>query len=219
MKIRNIIASAALAIALAAPAQVSANDADNYVYVPQITLNDKGESMLVVFLDTYVTEFNTMMMDLYLPEGFSLQTDASGQYKFIWNTEDGTVTNHSFTTSEKDGYITLLAYSATDDCIAQGNHWLFAVYLNGPENLDAPVTASLKNIRFSEGTVQNHVYDDVNFTIDPYDPMSGVGAVEIPVVDGDTRFYNLNGLAIPTPEIPGIYIVKQNGIAKKVLIK
>lgn len=188
-----------------------ANDPDDYMYVNPdfVELNDEGVGTVTVWLKTYVEEYLTFGMDLYLPEGFTIVKNSRGKYIFTWNDDDitGSVVSHQMSYADRDGFIRIIATSMSQDYILPGDNWLFSFQVQAPEGFNSQAEAEIKNIGFAEGLKEQHNFDDVTFTI-------GVKTTGVENIscegDGEEVIYNLQGIRMERPLRPGIYII--NGV-------
>lgn len=217
MKIKHLLAVMSLLLMAMIPQHAMANDPDDYLYLSpdEIQLNKDGVGTVVVWLNTNVTEYNAFIMNLYLPEGFTVEKNSRGKYNFVWNTEEEVVVNHGFTVGEHDGYLRLVAASMSADCILPGDHWLFKFNIQAPEGYTGDGEVAFRGIEFAEGTIRNHYFDDVEAPIRPYGYTTGLDEVIGNVEDGTEVIYNLQGIRVARPLAPGIYII--NGA--KTLVK
>lgn len=204
-----------------------ANDPEDYMYIPggEVTVDDKGQAQVYVWLKTNVVEYNTIIMKLYLPEGFTILKNNRGKYIFNWNTEEDVAPSHVMSYADHDGYIRMLGTSVANDYLLDGNHWLFNFTLVAPEGFNKDATASFRDIEFSEGTVRNHYFDDVNFVIHPKDLPDGIGDIYADdAIDKNkpVDVYNLSGIRVADSLehlAPGVYIVRQDEKVGKIIIK
>lgn len=182
-----------------------ANDLDDLIYIPNdIVINDKGEAEVYVWLKTNVIEYNTIVMNLFLPEGFTILKNNNGKYIFNWNTEE-VAPSHIMSYANNDEYIRLLGCSISNDYLLPGNHWLFNFTIQVPADFDSCATVSLRDIEFSEGTVRNHYFDNVDFVI----RKDFEAEIEDNFVgsNGEDVIYNLQGIRVYTPLTTGYYII------------
>ena len=218
MRLKNLLAVLGLLFVVAlAPQRAAANDPTNYMYLSpdEIQLNEDGVGTVTVWVNTYITNYNSIMMDLYLPEGFTVEKNNRGKYKFTWNPD--VVEDHSFTTGEHDGFIRMFAFSPSASYILPGDDWLFKFNIQAPEGYTGHGVLAFKNIEFYAGTTDTHKFDEIEAPIysHDYDPTTGLDEVIGNVEDGTEVIYNLLGIRVTRPLAPGIYIV--NGV--KTLVK
>lgn len=193
---------------------VLANDPEDFMYIPEdIVLDGEGQAKVYVYLKTNVAEYNTLIMNLYLPEGFTILKDNRDKYIFNWNTEEDVAPSHNMSYADHDGYIRMLGTSVSNDYLLPGDHWLFNFTIQAPEMFDSHAIASFRDIEFSEGMVRNHYFDDVDFVI----RKANLSDIKNVSVDGNKEdvIYNLQGIRVQTPLIPGYYMV--NG--QKIFVK
>lgn len=208
---------AAAALTAAQPAM--ANDPEDYMYVvpESLELDADGVGTVTVCLNTKVDEYNSFMMDLYLPEGFTIVKNRQGKYAFTWNNDEdeGSVVDHSMNSGDRpDGAIRMLGTSVSASYIYPGDNWLFKFKIQAPEGFDSEAPATFKKIEFAEGIKSVHYFDDVEFWIRANGVPSSVADVTYDY-DGEEVIYNLQGIRVQRPLVPGYYII--NG--QKQLIK
>lgn len=214
---------------------------ENYIYFnsglykPEwaVVKTDSNEAELKVYLQNETEDFNAFMLDIFLPEGFSIAKNTRGNsYKITFNRDgDDTKTwDHVATVGDNSdyGYFRILGYSSTQTTILPSNpdkpeaDWLMTITLSAPSDFSSngSVTdVSVKNIEFSSvsNTVSPHYFPDTHFTLLNEAQLSGVEDV---IVDEKGKFgydgsYDLYGRKVDGALVPGIYIV--NG--RKVLVK
>lgn len=213
---KNLIVAIMAVVALCNAIPANANDPEDYMYVNDVILDNTGVGTVTVYLKTNVEEYNSFMMDLYLPEGFTIVKNRAGKYAFTWNNDEetGSVVDHTMNSADKDGYIRLLGASLSASYILPGDNWIFSFKVQAPDDFKTIAEASFKKIEFAEGEKQVHYFDDVNFTIRPK-ILTGVEDVTYDADGEDEFIYNLQGIRVNKPLAPGIYII--NG--KKQLVK
>lgn len=225
MTLKNIIRSLVCGLCMVSALSVRANDPEDYMYVPDVQLDESGKGTVVVWLKTNVDEYNGILMDIYLPKGFEIEKNSRGKYIFTWNTEDDVVVDHSATTADKttdngDPYITFLGVSFTASYILPGDNWLYKFNIQAPAGYDTTEYGYFRRLTFAEGVVAEHYFDDVEYAIKPFEIMTGVETVT--VADGsDREMYDLHGRRIENPEMaaPGVYIERSGQSSRKVVVR
>lgn len=203
---KRILTGILAAAAMLCSQPAMANDPEDYMYIPEdVVLNDEGQATVYVWLKTNVEEYNSVIMNLYLPEGFTILKNSRGKYIFNWNTAEDVAPSHSMNYGEHDGYIRLVGVSAANDYLLPGDHWLFNFTIQAPEGFDSYAIASFRDIEFAEGTVRNHYFDDVYFVIRTAD-VTGIEDVTVDYTENDV-IYNLQGIRVQAPLTPGFYVI------------
>lgn len=201
-------------LAFAPAAMAEDNDC---ITVDPVRLDENGKGTVVVNLDTYVDDYNGFQMDIYLPEGFSIEKNARGNYVFTFNKEEGVVEDHTMAPADREGFVRIIGFSLTASYILPGNHWLFKFNITAPEGYNAETDAKISNIVFGSGdtadTATDHKMPEVSFAVMPYESTSGVEDVAVET-DGEEVIYNLQGIRMERPLAPGIYII--NGTKTRV---
>ena len=202
---KKILTEILAAAAMLCSEPTMANDPKDYMYIPEdIILNEEGQASVYVWLKTNVVEYNTIIMNFYLPEGFSILKNSRNKYIFNWNTEEYVAPSHNITYADHDRYIRILGTSVKNEYLLPGNHWLFNFTIQAPEWFNSDAIASFRDIEFSEGTVRNHYFDDVDFVI----RRANVGLKDVSVdYDDNDEIYNLQGIRVQAPLSPGFYII------------
>ena len=203
---------------------------DNYVYVkpsPVYVYSKIFLGFLDVWLDNVTDNFNTYMMDIYLPEGFSIsKKDDSDDFDIQINTEK--TPGHTVRVSQRtDGSYRIVGFSLTGIPIATGDGQLFTVTIEAPDSFGADssdVEGSIKNINIAAGTSGEpaHYFPDVTFPIE-YTTLTGINVVETSDIYLPTDIFSLNGVCLKRQAsaedienlAPGIYIIG----GKKVIVK
>lgn len=186
-------------------AEGDVDDKPDYVYVPDVQLNAEGKGTVSVYLNTYVTEYNAFEIDIYLPDGYSIDKNFKGKYVVTFNTEDEVTTSHTALLgdnldNDSIPYVRIVAASIPNDYIAPGDNKLFSFKISGPPS-DEVMTGYLKYIVFAEGstveTANDHYLPDVEFAIIPDGVSTGVDDVTSDGCSvGDGSIYNLQGIRV-----------------------
>lgn len=205
-------------------------DQDNYVYVSPATVYIKSNTLqgsLVVWLDNVTADFNSYMMDIYLPEGFTIPTKGdSNDYDITVNTEK--TPGHTVrVTQRSDGSYRVIGFSLTGTPIATGEAVLFTAMIQAPATFDTSsdnVEGTIENINIAAGTSGEpaHYFPDATFSME-YSTVTGIHNVEATDIALPANIYTLQGVCVKQnasqEEIdaltPGIYIVA----GKKVVVK
>ncbi|MDE6464517.1 MAG: hypothetical protein K2L16_07795 [Muribaculaceae bacterium] len=228
MNCKYIIAGMLALCPLFAVAADGDTDKPDYLYVPEVLLDSEGKGTVKVYLNTYVEEYNTFRLDIYLPEGFAISKDRRGNYAFKFNTEDDVVYDHTMASAdnvdaENRPYVRILGTSMTSTFIMPGDNLLFSFNITAPEGYSETEDGEMKNLEFAEGveveTAHDHFLPDVSFAIIP-DPSTGVENVG--VEEGAVTVFSLQGVELlrdaPASSLrslpAGLYII--NG-AKKLI--
>lgn len=229
MKSKLLIAGLVALCPLFAAAAEGDTDKPDYLYVPDVTLDAEGKGTVEVHLNTYVVEYNSFMMDVYLPDGFTIEKNKRGKYVFTFNTAEEVVVDHTITTADHAAnedhaaFVRIVACSISMSYILDGDNLLFSFNITAPEGYSQTENGEIKRIEFAEGstmeTVNAHYMPDVSFAIIP-DPSTGVENVG--VEEGAVTVFSLQGVELlrdaPASSLrslpAGLYIV--NG-AKKLI--
>lgn len=183
-----------------------------------VVYQETGMGTIRVCLNNESEGFNSFMMDFYLPEGFTVQKNARGNYKITWNNDEdtGKVPTHTmYVTPRDEGFVRMIGYGQPNSMMT-GDDWLFEFNIVAPEgyfdNDPQPVECYVKNIEISDTTA--HYMDDIAFTVIP-DPMAtGIENVEAAGNEGD-EWHDLGGRRISAPGAPGLYLRP----GRKVIVK
>ena len=203
---------------------------DNYLYVKPSTVyiaSNTLQGTLNVWLDNVTDNFNSYMMDIYLPEDFSIpKKENSDDFDIQINTEK--TPGHTVRMSQgSTGAYRIIGFSLTGIPIATGVGQLFTVTIQAPESFDATsndVEGSIKNINIAAGTSGEpaHYFPDVSFQIE-YSTETSVEKIEQSLYDLPADIFNLQGVCIKNNAMqsdiealaPGIYVIG----GKKVMVK
>lgn len=208
-----VFCAAALAIS---PAAARADDRPDYIYVPEVIVSDDGKATVEVWLNTYVEQYNTFVMDIYLPEGFTIDKDRRGNYAFKPNTADDVLYDHTFSTKDYDDYVRIVALSMTKSYILPGNNMIFSFGISGPADYNQWGTGWIRKPQFAEDiddTAIDHDLADTSFAVHP---LGMTGVEDVASADaGTVTVYNLQGIVLlrdANPSAvrtlpPGLYIV------------
>lgn len=203
---------------------------ENYLYVsPSSVYIASGtlQGSLEVWLDNVTDNFNTYMMDIYLPEGFSIpKKENSDDFDIQINTAK-TPSHTVRVTQRTDGSYRIIGFSLTGTPIAIGEGVLFTAAIQAPDTFDTSLTnaeGSLKNINIAAGTSGEpaHYFPDVSFFIE-YSTQTGVESLEQIPTNHTEDIFNLQGVNIKRNAsqddidalAPGIYIIGR----KKVIVR
>lgn len=198
------------------PAAAQTDKRPDYIYVPEVIVGDDGKATVEVWLNTYVQQYNSFAMNVYLPEGFEIDKDRRGNYAFKPNTADDVLYDHAFSSLAKDGYVRLVAVSTTLSYILPGNNMIFSFGITGPANYDKWGTGWIRKPQFAEDiddTAIDHNLADTSFAVHP---LGMTGVEDVASADaGTVTVYNLQGIVLlrdADPSAvrtlpPGLYIV------------
>lgn len=227
---KTIFGIAAALMLAAAPAKAAdSTGAENYFTVePSTVVVDPTTNMgtVVVYLENETADFNSFMMDFYLPEGFTIEKNNRGIYKVTFNNDDfnGKVYDHNATIAQREGFYRILGTFLSATAVATGKDWLFRFNIIAPEgfqNKTEAEQASVRSIEIASGntaqTAKVHYMPDIEFSVAPQSVVTGIEdvTVDAPAADGEEVIYDLTGRRVYRPLMPGIYII--NG--QKYLIK
>ena len=205
-------------------------DEDNYVYVKPSPIYIESRTLLGyldVWLDNVTDNFNTYMMDIYLPEGFSIpKKDDSDDFDIHINTVK--TPGHTIRVSQgSTGAYRIIGFSLTGIPIATGDGQLFSVHIQAPDSFNSAstdVVGSIKNINIAAGTSGEpaHYFPDVTYPFE-YSVETGVDKLTQSTPSLPTVIFNLQGVCLKrsaTQEdinalAPGVYIIG----GKKVIVK
>ena len=205
-------------------------DEDNYVYVSPDAVyiySETYQGSLNVWLDNVTDNFNTYMMDIYLPEGFSIpKKEDSDDFEIQVNAAK-TPSHTVRMTQRTDGSYRIIGFSLTGIPIATGEGLLFTATVQAPTTFNATTTGvegSIKNINIAAGTSGEpaHYFPDVTF---PFDFTTEVSVDKLELSQEGILFdiFNLQGVCLKrnaTQEdvdalVPGVYIIG----GKKVVLR
>lgn len=206
------------------------HEEDNYLYVKPSTVyiaSNTLQGTLNVWLDNVTDNFNSYMMDIYLPEDFSIpKKENSDDFDIQINTEK--TPGHTVRMSQgSTGAYRIIGFSLTGIPVATGDGQLFAVTIQAPESFDATSTdveGSIKNINIAAGTSGEpaHYFPDITFPIE-YSTETNVEKIEQSLPNLPADIFNLQGVCVKNDAMqsdiddlaPGIYIIG----GKKVMVK
>ena len=205
-------------------------DEENYVYVSPSTVYIDTNTLrgsIEVWLDNVTANFNSYIMDIYLPEGFSIpKKDDSDDFDIQINTAK--TPGHTVRASQRtDGSYRIVGFSFMGTPIETGAAVLFTATIQAPDSFNSEVTdaeGSIKNINIAAGTSgePSHYFPDVTFPIED-SAATSVETVEQTAPSLPADIFNLQGVCLKrdaTQEdiealTPGIYIIG----GKKVVVK
>lgn len=203
---------------------------ENYIYVSPSTIYINPQTLmgsLEVWLDNVTDDFNTYMMDIYLPEGFSIpKKDDSSDFDIQINKVK--TPSHSVRVSQRsDGSYRVIGFSLMDIPIATGKGMLFTATIQAPESFGSTSTqeeGSIKNINIAAGTGSDpaHYFPDVEFEIKYY-TFTGVNQIEDSGILSPSNIYSIQGVLLKRDASqedidalePGLYLIG----GRKVLVK
>lgn len=205
-------------------------DEDNNLYVmPNTVYIDSNtlQGSMEVWLDNVTPNFNTYMMDIYLPEGFSIpKKEDSDEFDIRINT-DKTPAHTVRISQGSTGAYRIIGFSLMGTPIVTGDGLLFTVTIQAPDSFDIDfggVDGSIENINIAAGTSGEpaHYFPDVTFPIE-YSTETGVDTLEQDLTIYPVDIFTLQGVCIKTKASQsdidalsqGVYIIG----GKKVIIK
>ena len=188
------------------------------VTVDPVQIGEDGTGTVVVNLDTDVTDYNAFEMNIYLPEGFTIENEKEGDNVYYTFTFSNRAPSHQITANATASYTRIVGCSLQNRTIKAGTGKLFEFNIIAPEGFAAEAEGSLQKIGFASGntptTAVMHWLPDATFAVMPYDGgTSGVEDVAVET-DGEEVIYNLQGIRMERPLAPGIYII--NGTKTRV---
>ncbi len=213
---KKYLYTAVAALAAIAPQTIMAEDATeepDYMYVgKEVLLDQEGKGTVVVYLNTTETKMNAFEMNIYLPEGFTIEKNSRGKYVFQFNTEDDVIVDHSMACNDNwdggNGRYRIVGASVSMSYILPGDNWIFKFNITAPEGFNETAEAHMQDIMFASGGAadgKKHYYDNCYFEIIPYNVQTGVTTVD--AVGEDDVIYTLQGIRVERPLQPGIYII------------
>lgn len=143
----------------------------NYFYAnpSEYTIGEDNTVEVVFNLDNVGANFNSFMLDLYLPEGFSIKKDNYGYYADV-NAGRGKKTfDHSLTIAyhEDENFYRILGASLSANVITTGDDWIFNLTIEAPEDY-SPIRTAYKakvtDVKIADLEKQ-HLLSDFSFTI------------------------------------------------------
>ena len=129
-------------------------DTDNTLALGQVSAH-KGQQAVLPIALANKNSITGLQFDLYLPDGVSVATNSRG--KMIITTTSRMDGNYSISSSQMDGFIRVLGYSADGDAFSGNDGDILNVTLNIGENVaDGDYTIRIKDIVLSD--VNNKEY-------------------------------------------------------------
>ena len=123
-------------------------DTDNTLTLGQVSAH-KGQQAVLPIVLTNKNSITGLQFDLYLPDGVSVATNSRG--KMIITTTSRMDGNYSISSSQMDGFIRVLGYSADGDAFSGNDGDILNVTLNIGENVaDGDYTIRIKDIVLSD---------------------------------------------------------------------
>lgn len=210
--------------------EAAAQDTDVTVFVnpKEITVED-GKAKVEIWYDSELEKLNAFNLNLYVPEGFTIEKNSRGSYKFTLNPDEQVIYDHTLAVGDhldntEDPYYTIVGFSGQNNYLGVGRHMMFWFNLIVPETFTAEAYPNGLECHLGKIHITNNIVDengypqgydpaDFYFTILPHNP--GTGVTEVTVDGVDDAIYNLHGLRVYPPLAPGVYIT--NG--KKIMVK
>lgn len=162
-----------------------------------------------VYLDNETDNFNTFLIDFYLPEGFTIEKNKKGVYK-VFIDEEGKAYTHQMTVTDRGTFYRFIGCSMSSTWIETGDGLLFSFNVVAPEDFEGTAEVTMSNIQVAAGntveTVKKHTMDDLTFAVvnDSQTVIEEVIAGEAPAAEG---IYDLHGRRVARPTSSGLYIV------------
>lgn len=201
---------------------------DNYVYVYPASIyieSNTYQGKIEIWLDNVTDNFNSYMMDLYLPEGFTIAKQ-SGTDDFEIKADSSKTPNHSIRVGEREGFYRIIGF-ALSGYIQTGDGVLLTATIEAPDtfnSLSAVAEGRLENISIAagSGTELSHTFPNVTFPIE-YRTVTGLHNVETSGIHLPADVFTVQGVCVKRYAsqgdidtlVPGIYII--NG--KKVIVR
>lgn len=130
------------------PNDASGNETDNTLSVGNVKGNKNTQVTLPIALKNKHA-ITGLQIDLYLPDGISVATKSNG--KILVTTTSRMEGNYSITSSQMDGFVRILGYSADGDAFIGNEGDILNVTLNiGNSIADGEYTVRLKDIVLSD---------------------------------------------------------------------
>ena len=207
--------------------QLDSEGKENYFYVDGdciVYSSQNNQGVLRIHMDNETPDLNSMMFDIYLPEGFSIAKNSRGSYMATYNNGDDNKTyNHSARVTDNGDFFRIIGFSITGDPILTGDDLLLTITIQAPDtytNGSPSYKGSIKNIEIASqsNTVNPHYFPDVTFTIMTEQIANGIDDVMIGT-EGlyPEGIYDLYGRKLNPDKAltPGVYIID----GEKVLVK
>lgn len=209
----------------------AAQDTDVTVFVnPQnIYVGEDGMAKVEIWYDSQLDHLNTFDFNIYIPEGFEIEKNSRGNYKFTLNPDEDVVYDHSIAAGEhfndpKNCYYTIVGGSTGNNYLGVGRNMIFWFNLVAPKTFTAEAFPQGVECHLGKISITNNVLDengyptgyypaDFYFKIIPQGVETGVN--EVNVEGEEDAIYDLSGLRVYPPLAPGVYI--SNG--EKILVK
>lgn len=183
----------------------------------------QGMAEVQLWYTTDITTLNTFQFDLSLPEGFSVEKNSRGNYKFTWNPDEDVVYDHAMTIVYKDNvdepYYRWVGYSGSNSYLGTGTNMLLKFNIVVPDDFTFTSHPKGETCRiFKFLMVENdladkdnpikHPQEDINFTIWPSDTPTAIETITANE-DGDEEemIFDLHGVRVYRPLLPGFYII------------
>lgn len=198
-----IIAAVAMT-AISILAQVTTDD--EYFHVPDVQIGADGKGIVEVWLNTPNEDVTEFQMDIYLPEGFTITKNRAGNYIFTFNTEDDVTVDHSMASGyhENGNFYRIVGLTMSQSAFLPGDHKFFWFTIVAPVNFEQPAEASLRKVLIARD--DEPYKGPINFTILPYNTVTGINDVTADTDQSEMPVYDLQGRKVGQPLAPGIYI-------------
>ena len=176
-----------------------------------------GKAEVEVWYDTDITTLNAFDLRLYVPAGFTIETNSKGKYIFNLNPDEDIIYDHQLQASphldEAEPYYVIVGLSMTNSYLAPGQNMLFSVNLIAPDDFTYSKFPNGEECKLSNITIaENRDMDPIghnpsaaSFSILPQDFTTGVNDLQIETTED--IIYNLEGMRVFRPLGSGIYII------------
>lgn len=209
----------AACIALSSSAAITGS---NIKLLPSdVDIDNTGRGTLVISIDTDITTLKIYIINLNLPEGFTIPIDEYMDYEIFPGVAGP---KHSFVVGEHPGYYRIVA---SDDnlkrFIKTGVNPLLSINIQAPEDWNGEsVECSISGLDFAALDAENSKAEgfspeNANFTI-RHSVNTGIEEISADALK-DAKLFDLSGMPISKP-IPGkVIIAVINNVPKKVMVK
>lgn len=230
MKKYILAAVAALTLGMAAHAADSTGAKNRFYVDPSDIIIDQTThlGMVRVYLDNETDDFNSFLIDFYLPEGFTIQSRTL-QNKVLYLVSvnnslygDAKTVDHTVTVTPNSGNMyRFVGYSGSGFPITTGDDLLFSFNVVAPVDFKGTADIEMANIQIAAGntvdTVKKHLMEDQKFVVaSSEDELTDVEELATEEAQPDEeRAYDLQGRRIKAENAGrGIYIINGQKVIK-----